>query len=143
MKVGFDTFPAQGPFLGQRVIVCFDYDTSRTLSGEVVREDAEFPGLMLIQLDDGRVIRSTECQYRPDPSSTAKGGIAYPVDPEAVKLFERELAKALEGDAQLAPFPMNRTQAAAYHRTRAECLQWVLEMLNVPEPAKPSTNTGT
>jgi len=61
--IGFDRFPAQGDFLGRRVKVCFDYDTSRTIEGKVIRDDAELPGLMLIQMDDGRVVRGVECQY--------------------------------------------------------------------------------
>jgi len=44
--------------------VCFDYDTSRTLLGLVVRDDAEEPGRMIIKLEDGRHVLSTECQYQ-------------------------------------------------------------------------------
>ena len=49
--------------LGQRIAVCFDYDTTQTLVGEVVRHDVEPPGLMLIRLEDGRIVCDTECQY--------------------------------------------------------------------------------
>lgn len=59
-----DRFPIQGDWLGKRVRVCFNYDTSRTLLGLVVRDDAEEPGRMIIKLDDGRHILSTECQYQ-------------------------------------------------------------------------------
>ena len=62
-NVGYDFFPKQGPFLGKTVDGCFDYDFKRILKGTVIREDAEEPGLMLIQLYDGRVVRSTECMY--------------------------------------------------------------------------------
>lgn len=62
-SVGFDRFPKQGTWLGRRVQVCFDYDTSRTIGGTIIREDDEPPGLMLINLDDGRTVRSVECQY--------------------------------------------------------------------------------
>lgn len=58
-----DTFPEQGPFLNRRVQVCFDYDTTHILEGLVVRDDAEEPGRMIIMLDDGRYVLSTECQY--------------------------------------------------------------------------------
>ncbi|MFC3127230.1 hypothetical protein ACFOD4_19350 [Pseudoroseomonas globiformis] len=61
--VGFDRFPKQGSHLGKRVEVCFNYDTSRRLSGTIVRDDAEAPGETLIRLDDGRFVRSVECQY--------------------------------------------------------------------------------
>lgn len=62
-NVGFSSFPKQGSFLNRFVQVCFDYDTSRTIEGVVVRDDAEEPGLMIISLDDGRYVLSTECQY--------------------------------------------------------------------------------
>jgi hypothetical protein len=61
--VGFDRFPTQGSWLGQQVDVCFDYDTSRTIGGTIIRDDAQAPGLLLIHLADGRVVRSVECQY--------------------------------------------------------------------------------
>lgn len=64
-NVGFDRFPKQGSFLGTRVLVCFDYDSTKTIEGTVVRDDSEDPGLGLIQLDDKRVVRMTECQYQP------------------------------------------------------------------------------
>lgn len=64
-NIGADTFPRQGSFLGQRLNVCFNYDTSRQVGGVCVRDDAEEPGRMVIQLDDGRFVLSTECQYQP------------------------------------------------------------------------------
>jgi hypothetical protein len=57
-------YPRQGDFLGRTVEVCFDYDVTRSYRGKVIREDIEGPGLMLVQLEDGRVVRSVECQYR-------------------------------------------------------------------------------
>lgn len=63
-NIGFDKFPKQGVFLGKRVRVCFNYDTSRFLEGNVVRDDTEVPGLLIIRLDDGRYVLSTECQYQ-------------------------------------------------------------------------------
>jgi hypothetical protein len=56
-------YPKQGAFLGRTVDVCFDCDTSCTVRGKVIRDDAEEPGLLLIRLDDGWVVRSVECQY--------------------------------------------------------------------------------
>lgn len=64
-NISFDKFPKQGSYLLREVEVCFNYDTSKTISGVVVREDAEAPGLMIIKLDNGRHVLSTECQYRP------------------------------------------------------------------------------
>lgn len=64
-EIDAEHFPKQGRYLGKRVRVCFNYDTSRTLLGLVVRDDAEEPGRMIIKLDDGRHVLSTECQYQP------------------------------------------------------------------------------
>ena len=61
--IAFDKWPKQGTFLGKRVKVCFHYDTSRTLDGTIVREDAEEPHVTIISLDSGKVVLSTECQY--------------------------------------------------------------------------------
>jgi hypothetical protein len=62
-NIGFDRFPKQGYLKGQTVRVCFGYDTSRTIEGTVIRDDAEEPGRMIILLDDGRTVLGTECQY--------------------------------------------------------------------------------
>jgi hypothetical protein len=58
-----DRFPKQGAFLGRKVKVCFNYDHSCTLLGIVVRDDAELPGELIIQLENGWVVRAVECQY--------------------------------------------------------------------------------
>jgi hypothetical protein len=62
-NVGFSTFPRQGSFFGKRVEVCFNYDTRNRIGGEIVRDDAEEPGVCVIKLDDGRYVLSTECQF--------------------------------------------------------------------------------
>lgn len=62
-NVGFSTFPDQSSNLGKRVTVCFHYDLANTLPGTIVRDDTQEPGLMIIRLDDGRHILSTECMY--------------------------------------------------------------------------------
>jgi hypothetical protein len=56
-------FPRQGSFLGLRVRVCFHYETASAVPGVIVRDDAEEPYETIISLDDGRVVRSKECQY--------------------------------------------------------------------------------
>lgn len=63
--IDVDKFPEQGYLWGQRVRVCFNFDTSRTLLGLVVRDDTQEPGLLIIKLDDGRHVLSTECQFQP------------------------------------------------------------------------------
>ena len=61
--IKFDKFPKQGDYLGRTVEVCFHYDTSKTISGVVVRDDIESPHETIIQLSDGRLVRGCECQY--------------------------------------------------------------------------------
>lgn len=65
VNVGADRWPKQGSFLGKRTRVCFNFDTTVVLLGTIVRDDAESPGVLIISLDDGRVVLSTECQYSP------------------------------------------------------------------------------
>lgn len=64
-SVGFDTWPRQGPWLGKRTVVCFHYDTSRTVMGTVVRNDAEAPFRTVISLDNGRIVLGDECMHSP------------------------------------------------------------------------------
>lgn len=56
-------FPKQSEYVNRRCNVCFHYDTSVYIPGTVIRDDREEPFETLIKLDDGRVIRGTECQY--------------------------------------------------------------------------------
>lgn len=62
--IDHERFPKQGDFWWKRVLVCFNYDVSQSRLGTVVRCDAEEPGKMIIKLDDGRHLLSTECQYK-------------------------------------------------------------------------------
>lgn len=62
-NVGFSKFPKQGKFLKRRVEVCFNYDPSNRIEGEIVRDDSEEPGVLIIKLDDGRYVLATECMY--------------------------------------------------------------------------------
>ena len=62
-NIGFLRFPAQGAWLGKRVRVLFDYDTTMQIEGTIVRDDAEEPGRTIIHLDDGRFVLTTECQH--------------------------------------------------------------------------------
>ena len=56
-------YPKQSEYVNRRVRVCFHYDTSKWIEGKIIRDDREKPFETLIELDDGRVIRGTECQY--------------------------------------------------------------------------------
>lgn len=63
LNIRHDRFPIQGSHAGKRVVVCFHYDTTHTVAGIIVRDDAEHPHLTIIRLDDGRTVLATECQY--------------------------------------------------------------------------------
>lgn len=62
-NVGIGKYPAQGTHYLAKVEVCFNYDPTQTLQGQIVRDDIEEPHLTIIKLDDGRYILATECQY--------------------------------------------------------------------------------
>lgn len=62
-NIDYDKFPKQGHHLGRRVKVCFNYDTSKLISGTIVRDDMEEPYRLVIKLDDGRYVLSIECMY--------------------------------------------------------------------------------
>lgn len=64
-NIRIDKFPKQGRYLHARVIVCFNYDTSRTIEGTCIRDDLEEPGCTILRLDDGRIVLATECQFQP------------------------------------------------------------------------------
>lgn len=56
-------FPKQGSMLGKTVSVCFHYRIDECIAGVVVRDDVEAPWRMIIRLQDGRHVLSTECHY--------------------------------------------------------------------------------
>ncbi len=57
------SFPMQSEYVNRRCEVCFHYDTTVKFFGTIIRDDRADPFETLIKLDDGRVIRATECQY--------------------------------------------------------------------------------
>ena len=61
--ISFSEFPKQGMCKGKRVTVCFNYDTRNLIGGICVRDDAEEPYRTIFQLDDGRFVLATECQF--------------------------------------------------------------------------------
>lgn len=63
-NISASEFPAQTALKGKRVRVCFHYNTEATVGGVVVRADEGAPHKTIIQLDDGRYVLSTECQYQ-------------------------------------------------------------------------------
>jgi len=82
-------FPQQSPNVGRRVEVCFHYDTSAIVGGVIVRDDQEDPFETIIRLDDGRYVRSVECQYTLDLGRIPEPPASSPVQhPAAVILDE-------------------------------------------------------
>lgn len=63
--VGADRFPKQGPWLGQKHRVCFDFDASQTFDAVCIRDDLSEPRLTIFQLENGKVVLATECQHQP------------------------------------------------------------------------------
>lgn len=62
-QITFEKFPVQTRWVGRRVLVCYHFDSSKTHLGTVVRDDKGEPYEMIIKLDNGRYVRSVECQY--------------------------------------------------------------------------------
>ena len=62
-NVGMDHFPKQGPWLGKRCRVFFNYDSRNDIGGVFVRDDYEAPHRGIIRLDDGRFVLTVECQH--------------------------------------------------------------------------------
>lgn len=62
--IAHDRFPAQSTHVGRRVRVVFNYNLEfPKLLGTIVRDDYEIPHVSIIQLDNGKYILTTECQY--------------------------------------------------------------------------------
>lgn len=78
-KIDIKSFPKQYSVaesstggIGRKVEVCFHYKADKTIQGVIIRDDKELPYRTLIRLYDGRVILSTECQYRVLPDIDEK-----------------------------------------------------------------------
>ena len=67
-NISYDKYPEQDTEslfkVGTKVLVCYNYDANKTHSGTIVRNDNEEPFRTIIQLDNGRYLLGTECQYR-------------------------------------------------------------------------------
>lgn len=62
--IDYNTYPKQSGYVGRTVDVIFNYDRSKMIERVVVREDVGKPYTMIIKLNDGRYVLSSECQYR-------------------------------------------------------------------------------
>lgn len=63
-NIDFEQYPNQTKYAGQRVLVCFKYDTRRIIPATILRDDAEDPYRTVLRLDDGRIVLGNECQWR-------------------------------------------------------------------------------
>ena len=63
-NINFNKFPKQGDYLNKRCKVTFNF-AQNAIEGTIVRDDIEAPFETIIQLDDGRFVRGSECQYSP------------------------------------------------------------------------------
>ena len=61
--ITYDTFPKQTEMVGKRVSVCYHYDASKKHLGTIIRDDKEKPFETIIKPDNGRYLRTAECQY--------------------------------------------------------------------------------
>lgn len=61
--IDYDNFPKQQSFIGKRVEVCYNFDTTKVHYGTIVRCDKESPFKTIIKLDNGNYILDVECQY--------------------------------------------------------------------------------
>lgn len=55
----------QGSYLNRRTRVAFHGQISQAIGGTIVRDDMEDPYKIVIKLDAGRFVFSTECLYQP------------------------------------------------------------------------------
>lgn len=62
-NIGMVEFPKQGTYVGRKCKVAFNYEFDNVIYGVLVRDDREDPHRTIIQLDDGRYVMGTECQY--------------------------------------------------------------------------------
>lgn len=62
-SISYDKFPRQGRLLGKQVKVAFHYQTKTLLNAVCVRDDVDEPYKTIFQLEDGRFVLATECQY--------------------------------------------------------------------------------
>lgn len=58
----WDKFPVQGSMILDLVKVVFHYDTSRSINGVVIRDDAGVSDTFIL-CEDGRLVSSNECQF--------------------------------------------------------------------------------
>lgn len=62
-NININKYPKQSGKLNAKVKLYFHHDTSKSLNGEVVRDDTEAPFLTIIKSEAGKLYLATECQY--------------------------------------------------------------------------------
>lgn len=72
-NITHNKYPKQSNNLGKKVNICFHYNTENKIEAFIIRDDIEDPGETIFLTLDGRIIRSTECQYQfPDKDAEVK-----------------------------------------------------------------------
>lgn len=62
-NIRHDKWPKQSEELGRETNVTFNYDTTRSQKGVIVRDDAEEPFMTIIKFGNDKFVLATECQY--------------------------------------------------------------------------------
>jgi hypothetical protein len=61
--VNISDYPKQSKTLYHRVKVYFNNEILSQKKGTIIRDDREEPFETIIKLDDGRIVRGSECQF--------------------------------------------------------------------------------
>lgn len=64
VKTKAPMFPKQTDNVGQKVKVAFNYDTSVTYFGTIVRDDEVAPYVSIIKLGENKYVLSFECMWQ-------------------------------------------------------------------------------
>lgn len=115
-NIDHNKWPEQSTFAPplSRAKVCFHYDTTHTFGATVLRNDSAEPGEMLLQLDDGRVVRSVECMWSPDKTEAPHGWVCYNGGPGAI--FWSPARSALEHELSEDIRPATAYEKALFAR---------------------------
>lgn len=135
-NIDYDKFPAQHDRVGTDIIVHFNYDTSKAIKGKILRFDTEEPGCSIFQLEDGRVILDTECQWAPAPKKKTLKIRAIRRTREESKGTEQEIPATLEAviqfvadhvphldtkEIKVQPYSFRRDEVMGWDKTYMVC----------------------
>lgn len=63
-NINIHKFPKQDSSIGKTVNVYFNYNTTESIKGIIVRSDIEDPFRTIIKLENNTYIEAVECQYQ-------------------------------------------------------------------------------